>query len=216
MLTVQSFTFNAFQENSYILYDDVTKECFIIDPGCSNESEDHQFLDFIKEHQLKPIRLLNTHCHIDHVLGNQLIHETFELKLEAHQLELPLLASCQQVSQMYGIPFRGSPEIEMFLEEGNTIQLGEHRLDIFLTPGHSPGSICFYNAEYRILISGDVLFLGSIGRTDLPGGNYDVLMASISTKLLPLPDEVQVYSGHGLKTTIGNERANNPFLSNFR
>lgn len=216
MLQVHAFTFNAFQENTYIISDDETNECIIIDPGNSNPKEDEELLGFIKNHNLTPNRLLNTHCHIDHVLGNQLIHDQFELELEAHHLEKSVLASGVQVSQMYGIPFRGSPEIKVFLEEGGKVQLGIHEFEILLTPGHSPGSLCFYNAEHKILIGGDVLFLGSIGRTDLPGGNYDTLMGSISMKLLPLPDDVIVYSGHGPKTSIGYERENNPFLATFK
>ena len=216
MLHVHAFTFNGFQENTYLISDDETNECIVIDPGCSNANEDKVLLDFIKNQKLRPVRLLNTHCHIDHVLGNQLIHDEFQLELEAHQLEKTVLASGLQVSQMYGIPFKGSPEIKVFLEEGEKIKFGSHEFDILLTPGHSPGSLCFYNAVHKILIGGDVLFLGSIGRTDLPGGDYDTLMGSISTKLLPLPDDVVVYSGHGPKTSIGYERNHNPFLTTFR
>lgn len=216
MLAIHNFTFNAFQENSYILYDKETKECFIIDPGCSSAQEEQELTDYINENQLLPKRLINTHCHIDHILGNLFVSQKYGLELEAHRLEVPVLQSGNQVSQMYGIPYKTSPTITKYLEEGEDLLLSGNRLDILLTPGHSPGSISFYSRESQILISGDVLFQSSIGRTDLPGGDYNTLIGSIATKLLPLPDDVKVYSGHGPATTIGNERKTNPFLGDFR
>ena len=216
MLAIHFFTFNAFQENTYILYDKDTKECFIIDPGCSNSLEEQELADYIDEHKLLPTRLINTHCHIDHVLGNLFVCEKYGLKLEAHRLEIPVLQSGSQVSQRYGIAYKTSPTISKFIEEGEDLLLNGNRLEILLTPGHSPGSISFYSKEAKLLISGDVLFQSSIGRTDLPGGDYNTLIGSIAVKLLPLPDDVKVYSGHGPATTIGKERTTNPFLEDFR
>ena len=216
MLDIQLFTFNAFQENSYLVYDKETKGCIILDPGCGNTREEQELVDFIEGNKLIPKRLINTHCHIDHVLGNQFVAEKYELELEAHRLEVPVLQSGEQVSKMYNIPYKGSPNISKFLEEGEELELGGFRLDILLTPGHSPGSISFYSKESKWVISGDVLFMNSIGRTDLPGGDYNTLIGSIATKLLPLPDDVTVYSGHGPATTIGHERSTNPFLADFR
>ena len=213
MFQIDRFTFNAFQENTYVLSDSESLECFIIDPGNSNSGEDAELLNFLKDEKLVPKRLINTHCHIDHVLGNQKIADKFGLTLEAHKNEVPVLQSCLQVSKMYGIPFRGSPEIGVFIEEGDTIQLGEHQIEFLLTPGHSPGSICLYIPSEKTVIGGDVLFQGSIGRTDLPGGDYATLINSIRTRLLTLEDEVVVYPGHGPETTIGFERRRNPFLN---
>jgi hydroxyacylglutathione hydrolase len=216
MIDIHFFTFNAFQENTYIVYDKETKDCFIIDPGCGTGAEEKEMVDFIELNKLLPKRLINTHCHIDHVLGNLFVAEKYGLELEAHQLEIPVLQSGEQVSKMYGIPYKGSPKISSFLEEGEQLELGGNRLDILLTPGHSPGSISFYAKESKWVISGDVLFMNSIGRTDLPGGDYNTLIGSIAANLLPLPDDVKVYSGHGPSTTIGHERSTNPFLAGFR
>lgn len=216
MFKIKAFTFNAFQENTYIIYDDLSKECFIIDPGCSSHSEETMLSSFISSNQLLPQRLINTHCHIDHVLGNLYVAQRYDLVLEAHRLEVPVLASGSQVSQMYGIPYKASPSIEVFLEEDDQLLLGASILRIMMTPGHSPGSLSFYAPSEQLLLSGDVLFLNSIGRTDLPGGDYDTLLGSIASRLLPLPDDVRVYSGHGSATTIGHERRTNPFLEDFR
>lgn len=212
MLSVASFTFNPFQENTYVLFDD-SMECIVIDPGCFDAREEQALTQFIEQKKLKVVRLINTHCHIDHVFGNQFIADTYGVDLEIHRGELPVLQAAPQVAKMYGLgeltPF--SKPIR-FLEEGKTVEFGNTTLDILFTPGHSPASICFYNKADHILIGGDVLFRQSIGRTDLPGGDYNTLIQSIKTQLLPLPDEVTVYSGHGPHTTIGFERENNPFI----
>ncbi len=215
MIEIEQFTFNSFQENTYLLIDPSSRDCIVIDPGCSNSSEEGELVSFIEEKQLQPVRLINTHCHIDHVLGNKFISEKYHLSLESHRLEIPVLASGTQVSQMYGIPYKESPEISIFHEEGQSIQLGQTQIEFLLTPGHSPGSICLVSKKEKWVIGGDVLFLGSIGRTDLPGGNYDTLMGSIISKLMPLEDEVVVYPGHGPTTTIGNERTTNPFITTY-
>ena len=210
-MEVKSFTFNAFAENTYVLYDN-TKECIIIDPGCNNDQERNQLVQFLSENDLQPVRLINTHCHIDHVLGNKFISEKYELPLESHKGEVPVLDSCTMVSNMYQIPYDTSPKITKFLAEEDLIAFGDSELSILFTPGHSPASISFYHKDSGNLIAGDVLFQQSIGRTDLPGGDYDTLIASIKQKFFVLPNETVVYPGHGPSTTIGYEKEHNPFL----
>ena len=210
-MNIAVFTFNDFAENTYVLYDD-SLECLIIDPGCNNEGERNELSNFIENNKLKPVGLLNTHCHIDHVLGNKYISEKYGLELESHKGEEGVLASNEMVAQMYGIPYVKSPLITRFLDEGQVRTFGNSQLEIYYTPGHSPASISFYHRESKQLIAGDVLFQRSIGRTDLPGGNFDTLIDSIKTKYYPLGDDVVVYPGHGPSTTIGEERLMNPFL----
>ena len=211
MVKVVSFTFNPFQENTYILYDE-TKECIIFDPGCSNPSEKAQLTNFIEQNDLKPVRLINTHCHLDHVLGNGFIAKKYGLSLEIHKGELPVLAHAPKSAAMYGVAMEPSPEPSKFIEEGDIITFGKAQLIAILTPGHSPASLSFYCAQDNFVIAGDVLFHMSIGRTDLPGGDFNTLINSIQTKLFILPDETKVYPGHMQATTIGFEKENNPFL----
>ncbi|HET7818000.1 MAG TPA: MBL fold metallo-hydrolase [Bacteroidia bacterium] len=211
MIQIQGFTFNPFQENTYILYDE-TKECVIIDPGCSNKSEQEELVEFIKSEELKPIKLLNTHCHIDHVLGNTFVAKKYNLKLEIHKEDLQTLHSLPQVSHLYGLNAEASVEPEGFLNEGDKVKFGNSILDIVFTPGHSPGSICFISHQDKFVIGGDVLFYTSIGRTDLPGGNHDTLLGSIREKLFTLSDDYVVFPGHGQETAIGFEREQNPFV----
>lgn len=214
MTVVAKFTFNPFQENTYVVYDE-TKECIIFDPGCYTETERNELTDFINKKELKPVRLINTHCHLDHIFGNHFIHTQYQLPLEIHQGELVVLQAVPQVSMMYGIPYPDqSPNPGRFIEVGEMIEFGNSRLKSLFTPGHSPASLSFYCEASKFVIAGDVLFQGSIGRTDLPGGNFDTLIASIKTQLMPLPEEVEVYPGHGPKTTIGYEKRSNPFLQN--
>lgn len=210
-MKVKMFTFNAFQENTYLLYDE-TNECIIIDPGCSNRNEEDALVQFISENHLKPVKLVNTHCHIDHVLGNRFVADTYNLPLTSHPGETETLFMQDHISGMYGMAYNKSPEITEFLEEGDTLAFGNTEMSVLFTPGHSPASISFYNKDTHDLIAGDVLFQGSIGRTDLPGGDYDTLISHIKNKFMMLPDDVIVYSGHGPSTTIGRERMSNPFL----
>jgi hydroxyacylglutathione hydrolase len=212
MISVHFFTFNPIGENTYILADE-TKECVIIDPGCYDDRERAVLTDFIKNKELKPVRLLNTHCHLDHVFGNDFVAKKYSLKLEAHEKEIPVLDAFLRSAAMYGLNAEPSPDIAVFLKEGDQIKFGNSFLEIAFTPGHSPGSITFYNRAQQFMISGDVLFYGSVGRSDLPGGNHATLIGSIKKKLLPLGDDFKVYSGHGPATTIGFERVNNPFLN---
>jgi glyoxylase-like metal-dependent hydrolase (beta-lactamase superfamily II) len=211
MISVHSFALNPIQENTYILFDD-TKSCIIIDPGCYDDSDRAELTDFIRENNLQPKRLLNTHCHLDHVFGNRFIADKYNLKLEINKLDLPILNAFQATCNLYGFNGDPSPQPSVFLEEGDEITFGNSKLEILFTPGHSPGSITFYSKKDKFMIVGDVLFNGSIGRTDLPGGHHGTLIQSIKTKLLPLGDDFTVYSGHGPSTTIGFERKHNPFL----
>jgi hydroxyacylglutathione hydrolase len=212
MIRIDFFTFNPFQENTYILSDE-TKECIIIDPGCYSPPEKKEIAEFIRANELKPVKLILTHSHIDHVLGNAFIFESYGLKPVMHKLEAPALQQVLQYGHIYGIHADPSPEPELFIDEGNAVEFGNSKLDVLFTPGHSPGSISLVNHHQQFILSGDVLFYGSIGRTDLPGGDYDTLIASIKNKLLPLGDDFKVYSGHGPATDIGFERKNNPFIS---
>lgn len=212
-MKLHSFVFNDFEENTYLLYEEEGSDCIIIDPGNNGTAENGELMAFITENQLRVSRLINTHCHIDHVLGNAWVNKQFDVYPEAHRGEIPVLESCERVAQMYGIPYVPSPPIASFLQEGDTIALGNQILEVLFCPGHSPASICLYWRNGKLLIAGDVLFHRSIGRTDLPGGDYDTLIESIETKLMALPDDVVVYPGHGIPTNIGDERRFNPFLT---
>jgi hydroxyacylglutathione hydrolase len=211
MLTVERFTFNPVQENTYVVYNE-KRECCIIDPGCYFASEEIELAEFIEKNSLKPLLLLNTHCHFDHIFGNRFIHKKFGLELHIHPLEEKVLAFGPVSSQMWQLSFDNYDGPLHFLEEGATVKIGEDELKVLFTPGHSPGSISFYSEADGFVISGDVLFQGSIGRTDLPGGNIAVLENSIRTKLYTLPKEVVVHSGHGPETSIGEEMLSNPFF----
>ena len=211
MIQIKSFVFNPYQENTYVLYDN-SMECVIIDPGMNNGNEQNMVMKFITEQKLKPALLLNTHCHIDHVLGNKWVYDNFGLLPQFHEGELPLLTAVPSYAPMQGIPYEVSPIPLVFLPETGTISFGESVLELIFAPGHSPAHLCFYGREDDFLIGGDVLFYGSIGRTDLPGGNFDQLIKSIRKNLFALPDSCQVYPGHGPSTSIGFEKQNNPFL----
>lgn len=212
MIKVHSFTFNPFSENSYILSDE-TGECVIIDPGCHNSTEEQELTAYITEKGLNPVKLLNTHCHVDHVFGNLFVAEKWKLGLEMHELDVPVLESFAKVCQMYGFSGGPQPAPAHFLKEGDTVSFGKSTLKVLFTPGHSPGSVCFYSAGDKFVIGGDVLFQNSIGRTDLPGGDYATLEKSIRTQLYTLPEDVTVYPGHGPATVIGYEKRNNSFVT---
>ena len=210
-MTVDVITFNDFAENTYILSDD-SKECAIVDPGCFTQDERDHLDRFISERGLKPTLLINTHAHLDHVFGVNHVHATYNLPLHLHKGEMRLLEAGPQIAKMYGIDLEPNRAPVNFIEEGEQIGFGNTTLEIVLTPGHSPASVCFFHRDTRQLIAGDVLFQGSIGRTDLPGGDYDTLIGSITDQLFPLGDDVFVYPGHGPATTIEVERKTNPFL----
>ena len=210
-MQVKVFVFNPFQENTYLVFDE-SKEAVIIDPGCNSTEEENILLQFIDKNELKPVHLLNTHCHIDHVLGNQFISDKFNLVAEAHLADEFLAKGAKDYGAVYGLRLKTTPIIGKFLNEGDQILFGNSELNIVHIPGHSPGGIVFYNQKESFMVVGDVLFEGSIGRSDLPGGNYNLLIASIKNKLLSLGDEMIVYPGHGPSTTIKAERLTNPFL----
>lgn len=212
MLKIRQFTFNPVQENTYVIFDE-KGACAIIDPGCYFDYEYKELTDFIDSGKLVPKCLLNTHCHLDHVFGNKILSEKYGLDLQIHRNEKPVLDFAPTSGKSWGLPFENYNGNLIFLEEGDRVKVGEEELQVLLTPGHSPASISFYHEPSRTLISGDVLFHSGIGRTDLPGGNYDTLINSIRTKLFVLPDDVKVYSGHGPETTIGHEKRHNPFLN---
>lgn len=212
MAAIAQFTFNGFAENTFILHDD-TKECVIFDPGCSSAYERKELTDFITQYRLKPVRLVNTHCHIDHIFGNKYIGELYNLPLELHLKDLPVLQAGQMVAQAYGLEYDGIIDPPYtFLQEGTQLNFGNTSLEILFTPGHSPGSISFYSEADKFVLAGDVLFNRSIGRTDLPGGDMQTLVKSIQEQLFSLPNETEVYCGHGEATTIGEEKEFNPFV----
>ncbi|MBK7505437.1 MAG: MBL fold metallo-hydrolase [Bacteroidetes bacterium] len=212
MTTIKSFCFGPFSENTYLLINE-DKKCWIIDPGFYGQNERNLFVNYLEQNEIQPVRLLNTHCHLDHIFGNDFLRKKYNLDLEIHPLEIPILAAAPQIGRMYGVPLDEQKPADLFIEDNAVLDFFGTQINVFLTPGHSPGSICFYNKKEQFIIVGDVLFNGSIGRTDLPGGDYDTLISSIKNRLLVLEDEVEVYNGHGPKTTIGNERRNNPFLN---
>lgn len=211
MLHIKTFTFNPYQENTYVIYNDA-KECIIIDPGMHNYQEEQLFQSFIDGQELKPIALVNTHGHIDHVLGNRFIYETYGLMPQFHENELPLLVQVQNYAPQMGIRYEPSPIPETFLTTDDKIEIGDESLSLLFSPGHSPGHLCLYSAEHNFLIGGDVLFHRSVGRTDLPGGNHQQLMESIANTIYTLPEETTVYPGHGPTTTIKEEKELNPFI----
>ncbi len=212
MLNVQTFTFNPVQENTYIVYNE-KGDCCIIDPGCYFASEEQQLKDFITRNHLKPLYLLNTHCHLDHIFGNRFIQKAYGLVLHLHKSEQPVLEYGPASGQMWQMPFDNYDGELKFLAEGDTILLGDGVLEVLFVPGHSPGHIAYYNKAGKFIISGDVLFNKSVGRTDLPGGDFTLLAESIKTKLYTLPEDVIVYPGHGATTTIGDEIKTNPFVN---
>lgn len=211
MLHIQSFTFNPLQENTYVLHNENGAAC-IIDPGCYFSAEEQALTRFIQTNGLTPVLLINTHCHLDHILGNRFVHKTYGLTLHLHRLEKQLLDLAPVQSGMWNLPFDNYDGELRFLEEGDVVTIGDESLEVLLTPGHSPGSLCFYSKAHKVLIGGDVLFNSSVGRTDLPGGDFKTLERSIKTKLYTLPEDVVVYPGHGDATTIGHEKKTNPFV----
>lgn len=212
MIKVDVFTFNPFQENTYVLSNE-TGDAIIIDPGCYFSAEWEELKNQLEAKALKPVRLLFTHCHLDHVFGTGWVAAHYHLLPEFHKLEEVVMEMAPVAGAKYGLTFDNYKGAVSFVAEDAEISLGQDTLKVLFAPGHSPGSICFYSASQHFLIGGDVLFRDSIGRTDLPGGNHEQLLNSIRTTLFTLPDETVVYPGHGEPTTIGYEKRNNPFLT---
>jgi glyoxylase-like metal-dependent hydrolase (beta-lactamase superfamily II) len=209
MVSVRVFCFNAFSENTFLI--ESNSSCIVVDPGCYESSEYKELTDYIEAHHLTPQSIINTHCHIDHVLGVDYLKHHYNIPFIIGEKELPVLHSAKLIAPVYGFNMFKEPDHDRLLTEGEEIVVGDSSWSVLDVPGHSPGHIALYEAHSKICLAGDVLFLNSIGRTDLPGGDYDTLINSIRTKLFVLPDDVVVYPGHGPETTIGEEKINNPF-----
>lgn len=213
-MKVKVFAFSPYQENTYVLYDD-TQEAVIVDCGAYWEEEQQQLLDFLKTENLKVVKLLHTHLHLDHIFGYEFTAKTFNMLTHAHREDQFLLGDFVMNSQMMGLDVKQEvpQEIGTYLEEGDTVSFGNTVLHVLHVPGHTPGHICFFHKESNALLAGDCLFRQSIGRTDFPYSDHETLLTHINSKLLTLPDATTVYSGHGPTTTIGWEKQHNPFLS---
>lgn len=210
MLQLQGFTFNAFQENTYVLYNE-QKHCWIIDPGMYETDEVAYLTSFINDNKLIPQAIINTHCHIDHIFGVNTIKDIYNIPFGVHKSDLPVLQGAAGSAMLFGFRFGSVPVPDFFIAENEALP-GLKTIKVLFTPGHSPGSVSFFAPEEGFLISGDVLFNGSIGRTDLPGGDFKTLVNSIKTQIFVLPDDTQVFSGHGPATSVGDEKRYNPFL----
>lgn len=215
MLKIESFVFNPFAENTYVVYDDNTKECVIIDPGCSNPAEENQLFGYIDSHQLKPLMVINTHGHFDHVIGNDAVKNRYGIKVAAHPDVKEDFIQAKRHAVWLGFRPEGNARIDLpdiDLADGQMINVGESTLEVICTPGHAQGSVSLYAQIEGWVFTGDALFCRSIGRTDLAGGNYETLRNSIKERLFRLPDDTEVYSGHGESTTIFDEQRYNMFL----
>jgi hydroxyacylglutathione hydrolase len=212
MVKVNVFTFNLFSENTIVLWDDETKEAAVIDPGTSSPDEETILSDFISSEKLKVKYLINTHCHIDHILGCEFVKEKFNPVYFVPKKDLPLLENAQEQASIFDISLDKPPIPDELITEETELSIGKSKMKFLFTPGHTPGEFCIYLENEKICITGDVLFNESIGRTDLWGGDYDTLINSIQTKLFTLPDNVIIYPGHGESSTIGYEKQNNPFM----
>jgi hydroxyacylglutathione hydrolase len=212
MISIQTFVFNPLSENTYVVFDE-TREAVVIDPGCYELHEKNEMDEFIQEKKLKVTYLLNTHCHVDHVLGNDHVKEKYKVPFLVHRIEEPVLRAVKTYASNYGFVSYREVLPDQYVGEGELITFGDTEFKVLFVPGHSPGHIAFYNEKEKMIFSGDVLFERSIGRTDLPGGNFTTLIQSIHQKLFTLPDDVVVHSGHGATTTIGEEKIYNPFCA---
>ena len=214
MIYVQKFTFNPFMENTYVLYDS-SKECVIIDPGCFTNEEEQILSNFISENKLNPVMLWHTHSHLDHMFGSSYVMNTYNIELWIHNEDFQTLMAFNRACDMYGIPVKNNPPKESkFFDLQNGITFGNSTIEVRFVPGHAPGHVVFISNESNFVVNGDCLFDGSIGRTDLPGGNYHQLKESIRKELFSLNENMVVYCGHGSETTIGKEKQSNPFLVN--
>jgi len=211
-MQIRLFTFNPFSQNTYLLTDD-SKECVIIDPGCYFDEEKESLKKYIDANELSLTKVLYTHCHLDHAFGAKYLGDTFpDVTFVANKEEQYFIDNFQSQAQRFNLPMDKPPVITEFVDDNDIITFGNTSLKALLCPGHSPGSLCYYSEKDAVLFAGDVLFNGSIGRTDLEFGDYDVIINSIATKLKILPDNTTVYCGHGPKTTIGKEKVNNPYI----
>lgn len=212
-MTVKTFHFNPFQENTYVLHDD-TKEAIIIDPGNYYDYENDQLMNYLEKENLAVQYVVNTHPHIDHVVGNTWCVKHLGTPIYIHEKSLKLYHESHGYCTMIGMEIESFPEPAKLLQEGDTITFGHQSFKVLYTPGHADGSICLYDESHKMVFVGDVLFAGSVGRSDLPTGNHSLLLQSIREKLLTLPDETTVFCGHEINTTIGYEKLHNPFIIN--
>ncbi len=213
MVKIKKFVFNPFNENTFIVWDDHSKECAVIDPGCSDEVEENELSEFIRNNDLIPKYLINTHCHLDHIWGCSFIKKKYNPEYLIPEDDMVLLKNAGSQADMYNVQFNEPPSPDNFLSEKLKLSLGESDIQLLYTPGHTPGEFCLYFPNENFCVVGDVLFKDSIGRTDLWGGDYSTLIDSITNKLLSLDDDVIIYPGHGEESTIGREKAKNPFLN---
>ena len=212
MIKIKKFTFNPFDENTYLLWDEDTNEGFVIDPGLFDRSEESEFDNFVKDKSINLTTILNTHCHIDHLLGCKYIKENYSTNFYTPEKDFPLIEFAKAQAGMFNLEIDGVPKPDKFIVEENPIKIGSTDIIILSTPGHSPGEVCFYFEAEKFCITGDVLFKEGIGRTDLWGADYNTLISSIRNNLFTLPDDVVIYPGHGDESTIGYEKTHNPFL----
>lgn len=213
-MQIAIFQFALFGINTYLIFDPESKECAVIDPGMSSREEEKAIENFIEEKGLKLTQIINTHLHIDHVAGVPFLREKYGAPVLAHEGDKFLGEGLSQQARMFGLNLPlDNIEISEYIKAGDKIKIGNGELEVISVPGHSKGSVALYDREGGYLISGDALFKGSIGRTDLPGGNYKELIDSIESELLSLPDETVIFPGHGPSSTIGEEKQSNPFLA---
>ena len=213
MLKLESLIFNPFSENTFIVYDE-TNECVIVDPGCTNAAEEDRLFGFIDSHQLKPLMVINTHGHVDHVVGNNAVKRRYGIKVAAHLDMHHDFTQAKRQAVWLGMQPEGDIDLpDIDLQDDQEIKVGNGMLEVICTPGHAKGSISLYAPAEGWVITGDALFCRSIGRTDLPGGNFEELRESIRTRLFSLPNETEVFPGHGESTTIGEEKDFNPFVA---
>ena len=213
MIRIKNFVFNYFAENTIVLWDEDTKDSAVVDPGMSSIEEEKVFDDFLIENNLRLKYLINTHCHIDHIFGCRYIKSKYAVNYYAPENDIILLKNASTQAEMFGLNLEEPPLPDKIISEETDLRLGDSKLIFLFTPGHTPGEFCIYLKDERICVTGDVLFKEGIGRTDLWGGNYDTLIKSIETQLFSLPDDVEIYPGHGKTSTIGHEKQNNPFLN---
>lgn len=212
MLKIQKFVFNPFSENTYIVWDENSKTGAIIDPGCNDDNEREAVDNFIQSNSLNLKFLINTHCHIDHIFGNAYIKKNYDVRFLAPEKDAPMLNMMMDVAKIYAVELTPSPKPDKFISEDKPLKFGKCKGSFLFTPGHSPGEFCLYFEKEKVCFTGDVLFKGNIGRTDLFGGSYETLIDSIQNKLFTLPDDVTIYPGHESSSTIGYEKKNNPFF----
>lgn len=211
MLNIHFFTFNPFQENTYMIFNE-KKACWIVDPGMYDTAETDRLMAYIEKNGLQPQAIINTHTHIDHILGAQALIDRYNIPFGIHEKDLPVLNNAPGSAALLGFDLGRAPQADFYIKEGQPLMLGDDEINVRFTPGHSPGSIVFHYPQGGWVIGGDVLFYRSIGRTDLPGGNMPELLTSIETQLFTLPGKTVVYPGHGPATMIADEMAENPFL----